>query len=234
MNDGADDTSCITPARALALVAKVKGIQDRLERKSSDSAHQADIKHLNSALDARYVLARGGYKVSDKIDVSNDDELWRTEVNYDHNWGERPAGNVCGGYSYPLGQQVGPGPYAIPTPALDPKAQPGDNTKEGATKYDAGKPRLALVLGGFAEALEWVAKVGTFGAKKYSPNGWKKVPNGQERYEDALYRHWNAYLAGEEIDPESGLPHLAHMAWGVLAVMEYKYGNIQGRNSDSE
>lgn len=108
--------------------------------------------------------------------------------------------------------------------------QNGDNVAAGGTKYDSGKPRFALVLGGFAKALWYVVLVGTFGAKKYSPNGWMVVPNGEERYMDALYRHWNAFLGGEEYDPESGLPHLAHMAWGVLAVMEYRYGNIQGRS----
>ena len=84
-------------------------------------------------------------------------------------------------------------------------------------KLDAGKVRLGLVLGGFRNALVEVGKVGTFGAAKYSDNGWLEVPNGEERYTDALFRH---LLGDEEVDSESGLLHLAHACWNLLAVLE--------------
>ena len=90
---------------------------------------------------------------------------------------------------------------------------------ESGVKLDQGKNRLGLVLGGFAPALEEVGKIGTFGANKYTPDGWKEVENGYERYKDALYRHLLRHEAGEELDPESGLPHLAHMAWNALAII---------------
>lgn len=91
---------------------------------------------------------------------------------------------------------------------------------EAGVKLDQGKNRLGLVLGGFAPALVKVGEVGTFGAnKKYTANGWKTVPNGQERYKDALYRHLMHHETGEELDPESGLPHLAHAAWNTLAIL---------------
>lgn len=91
-------------------------------------------------------------------------------------------------------------------------AQPG-------TKYDQGKPRASLVLGGFHRALLEVSKVGTFGANKYSDNGWKAVPNAHQRYSDAMLRHWLAE-ATEDIDSESGLSHAAHLAWNALARLE--------------
>ena len=84
-------------------------------------------------------------------------------------------------------------------------------------KLDAGKVRLGLVLGGFANALVEVGKVGTFGAAKYSDNGWLEVPHGEKRYTDALFRH---LLTDEEVDSESGLLHLAHACWNLLAVLE--------------
>ncbi len=87
-------------------------------------------------------------------------------------------------------------------------------------KDDDSKPLPALVLGGFARALNWVVAVGTFGAKKYSPRGWAKVANGEERYLEAAMRHVMAYLEGEKDDPESGLPHLAHAIWNFLAVCQ--------------
>lgn len=87
-------------------------------------------------------------------------------------------------------------------------------------KLDAGKNRLGLVLGGFAGALEQVGLVGTGGAVTYSDNGWKSVPDGAARYEDAMLRHWNAIKKGEQIDPKTGLLHQAHLAWNALAVLE--------------
>jgi hypothetical protein len=84
-------------------------------------------------------------------------------------------------------------------------------------KDDAGKPRMGLVLIDFSRALTAVSQVGTFGAEKYSEHGWLDVPNGPERYTDALFRH---LLAPESYDPESGLLHAAHAAWNALAVLE--------------
>ena len=87
-------------------------------------------------------------------------------------------------------------------------------------KLDAGKLRAGLMFSDFARALEGVAAVTTFGAQKYTPSGWRIVPDGVARYTDALHRHLLAQQAGESTDPESGLPHLAHAAWNALAVLE--------------
>ena len=51
-----------------------------------------------------------------------------------------------------------------------------DLHKPGA-KDDGVKPRTDLVLGGFSRALLEVSQVGTFGANKYTDNGWMEVPN---------------------------------------------------------
>lgn len=93
------------------------------------------------------------------------------------------------------------------------------NLHVAGAKDDSGKNRVALVLGGFSRGLLAMSKVGTFGANKYTANGWITVQNGIERYEDAMLRHWLAYKGGEKNDPESGLPHLAHCAWNILAVL---------------
>lgn len=95
---------------------------------------------------------------------------------------------------------------------------------EPGAKLDAGKIQAALVLGGFAKALEEVSKVGTFGAKKYSPNGWKSVEDGANRYSDAMMRHWLAHQSGELIDTDSGLSHLSQVAWNALAVLQLTVG----------
>jgi hypothetical protein len=96
----------------------------------------------------------------------------------------------------------------------------GRSPHEPGAKLDAGKYRPALVLGGFARALAEVSRVGTFGAQKYTENGWVDVPNGEARYADAQMRHWLKSQAGEDIDQETGLLHASHEAWNALAKLD--------------
>jgi hypothetical protein len=96
----------------------------------------------------------------------------------------------------------------------------GRGQHEPGAKLDSGKVRAGLVMGGFARALVEVAKVGTFGAAKYTDNGWRSVPNGQQRYTDALYRHLLEEAQGLECDAGSNLLHAAHTAWNALARLE--------------
>lgn len=91
----------------------------------------------------------------------------------------------------------------------------------GAVKYDGGKPAVWRgVVNSFPRALWAVAEVGTFGASKYSWDGWEGVENGFARYKDAQLRHCLKQAMGEGVDPESELEHLAHEAWGALATLE--------------
>ena len=64
----------------------------------------------------------------------------------------------------------------------------GRTAKDAGAKLDHGKNRLGLVLGGFANALKAVGEVGTYGANKYTDNGWISVPDGERRYTDAWRR----------------------------------------------
>ena len=83
-------------------------------------------------------------------------------------------------------------------------------------KYDDGKLLMTLVQPSFVKG---VAEVLTFGAKKYKPNSWQTVEDAKRRYEDALYRHWLAYLDGEQVDSESGLEHLKHLACNAMFLL---------------
>lgn len=75
-----------------------------------------------------------------------------------------------------------------------------------AIKFDDGKPPMSLIS---RELMEELATVRGFGAKKYSPNGWK---DGflYSRGLSAAMRHIMAFNDGEDNDPESGLCHLGH------------------------
>lgn len=83
-------------------------------------------------------------------------------------------------------------------------------------KADGGKPRPTLVPVSLINA---VTAIREFGCQKYhDPENWRKVE--PQRYRDALYRHWLAYLGGEKTDPESGMPHLWHLACNVAFLIE--------------
>lgn len=96
----------------------------------------------------------------------------------------------------------------------------GKNPNEPGAKLDAGKNRLGLVLFGFARALQEVGRVGTYGATKYTDNGWIEVQDGERRYTDAMLRHLLREATGEEHDPDTGLLHASHAAWNALARLE--------------
>jgi hypothetical protein len=83
-------------------------------------------------------------------------------------------------------------------------------------KLDAGKEKVGLVLLAFSKPLLEIAKVGTFGANKYSDDGWISVANAEQRYTDAMLRHLLAERESE-IDEETGLLHAAQVAWNALA-----------------
>lgn len=87
-------------------------------------------------------------------------------------------------------------------------------------KLDAGKVEPELIQRGFSRALEAVSAVGTYGAQKYSRDGWESVPEAQRRYTNALYRHLYAEHQGETNDQDTGLAHAAHAAWNALARLE--------------
>lgn len=105
---------------------------------------------------------------------------------------------------------------------------------EKGVKLDSGKNRLGLVFGGFSHALWLVGQVGTFGANKYTDNGWQSVENGKNRYTDALLRHLFKVFMGEKIDEESGLPHLAHACWNALAILELTVHEKQKNDQNND
>ena len=84
-------------------------------------------------------------------------------------------------------------------------------------KKDEGKSRWDLLMW---EEVEEVVKVLTFGARKYPKDSWSKIPNPKERYFSACTRHVIAWWRGEELDPESGLSHLAHAVCNLLFLLK--------------
>ena len=84
-------------------------------------------------------------------------------------------------------------------------------------KADAGKARLTLV----PRRIIWdIAAIREYGNRKYGdPENWRTVE--PERYRDAAYRHFLAYLDDPQgVDEESGLPHLWHLATNIAFLCE--------------
>lgn len=84
-------------------------------------------------------------------------------------------------------------------------------------KADAGKPRPTLVPTSLIRAVTAVREYGT--TKYHDPENWRTVE--PQRYREALYRHWLAYLDNPTgVDAESRLPHLWHLACNAAFLIE--------------
>jgi hypothetical protein len=97
------------------------------------------------------------------------------------------------------------------------------NQKAGVgRKFDAGKLDYTLVPW---DGLEEIVKVLEFGAKKYARENWRFVEFGETRYMAAAFRHLIAYQNNEDVDPETGLSHLAHAGCCLLFLLALEKQN---------
>lgn len=78
-------------------------------------------------------------------------------------------------------------------------------------KDDQGKLRYDLIC---PEIEKRCAEVFSYGAKKYGERNCEKGFRYSRLYA-AARRHLAAFWEGEDLDQESGLPHLAHAAWNL-------------------
>lgn len=98
-----------------------------------------------------------------------------------------------------------------------------------SVKADAGKLQPTLVP---TELIRAVAEIRMYGVEKYhDPDNWKKV--SPERYRDAAYRHWLAYLDDpKSVDSESGLKHLHHLACNIAFLIALENNKEQAHNKN--
>lgn len=100
-------------------------------------------------------------------------------------------------------------------------ARPDNNPKSA---FGIKKPSMHLIPG---TALMFLAKVMALGAAKYGAYNWRDIPVGATVYISAALRHIYQWLDGEDIDPESGAPHLAHaMADMAILLDAYAHGTL--------
>ena len=101
-----------------------------------------------------------------------------------------------------------------------------ENHLGSGKRFDEGKLRYDLVP---TRAVKEIAKVLTFGAKKYGDRNWEK---GMEwgKVIGSLERHLTSWKGGEDFDQESGLSHLSHLITNVAFLIEYSETYPQGDN----
>lgn len=69
-------------------------------------------------------------------------------------------------------------------------------------------------------ALIQLARVAGMGADKYAAFNYLKGYDWSLSF-NAMMRHALLFWAGEDRDPESGLPHMAHAAWMALSLVSF-------------
>lgn len=85
-------------------------------------------------------------------------------------------------------------------------------------KDDSNKNQLDLLP---VFPLWEIGRVYSYGAVKYAPDNWRRGIS-YRRIIAAVLRHLYKWLGGEQLDPESGLPHLGHAGFGILTLLEYE------------
>ena len=125
-----------------------------------------------------------------------------------------------------------PNPVNLSSPAGGKAASDNFDLEKGGVKFDGGKPRLDLVP---MDATLAVACVFTYGAIKYDDWNWAKGMR-RGRILAALMRHVAAYMMGEELDDESGLPHTWHMGCCTLMLIsaDLRGVAVEDRNTSVE
>jgi hypothetical protein len=97
-----------------------------------------------------------------------------------------------------------------------------DPRQEAAARYDYGKSNWHLLP---YCALQDVVDVFDYGATKYSERNWEKGMSWSRMF-NSMMRHLVAWWNGEDTDKESGLPHLAHAAFGCLGLLFFGHKRL--------
>lgn len=101
--------------------------------------------------------------------------------------------------------------------AIDGIGDINSTAKGSGARYNSGKADFSLIP---LSTLEDEARVWEYGTRKYNAWNWAKGMPWSVPYACAM-RHLSAWQRGEEIDPESNLPHLAHVMCNIRMLILY-------------
>lgn len=93
---------------------------------------------------------------------------------------------------------------------------------EEGRKNDAAKPPVVRgFLHAFPRAIEAVSALAAVGANKYSWDNWKFVPDGYDRYTEAMGRHLLKEHQGYDEGPGgTDMLHIIQTTWNAMARLE--------------
>lgn len=100
-----------------------------------------------------------------------------------------------------------------------------NSTARGSgARYNTNKPDYSLIP---IATLEDEARVWMYGANKYAAWNWAKGMPWSVPFACAM-RHLAAWQKGEDVDAESGLPHLAHVMCNIRMLTLYTKNYPEG------
>lgn len=95
-----------------------------------------------------------------------------------------------------------------------------DDKSNPKTRFGMTKPPLSLVP---ATAIIEESMAFADGEKKYSKANWRQYPVSASTYINAALRHIMQWYDGEDIDPSSGVSHLAHARSNLAILIDTKH-----------
>jgi hypothetical protein len=103
------------------------------------------------------------------------------------------------------------------------------DARGAGARFNDGKVPLELIP---LIGLESAAAVFGYGAKKYAAWNWAKgMP--WSAVTGCMMRHLSAIQRGEDIDPESGLPHIGHLMCNALMLATFRETYPEGNDLGS-
>lgn len=126
-------------------------------------------------------------------------------------------------------------PLSLPIEAqtfgpMDGVGDVNSQSRGSGARYNGGKPDLSLIP---LSTLADEARVWMYGRQKYAAWNWAKGMDWSIPYA-CLLRHLGAWQSGEDNDPESGLPHLAHAACNLRMLILFAQTYPEGDDRPKE
>lgn len=90
------------------------------------------------------------------------------------------------------------------------------NSQTAGIKNDQGKLRWDLLP---LRPIQQAVEVLTVQVAEYGEDNWQRIERPEDRFYAALMRHITAWRLGEQLDPKTKLPHLAHALVNIVFLL---------------
>lgn len=95
--------------------------------------------------------------------------------------------------------------------------------KIGLKEKDDSKSRVDLIP---AEVILALGDALNYGAKKYKPNSWQNVKDGDDIHYASALRHLLKWRNGIKIDSESNQSHILHAFSNIMFILYREINNV--------